>query len=475
MKSKKSSIGKWLGLLAAFFVAMCCICIGFALITTGATNNLAASAPVAAPATATVEEVLSVPMILENLPTALPTALADIPTATSIPLPTSTAEQVEVLAVPLQQPAGDLLLVHFINVGQGDATLIQTPEGYTALIDGGEKGSGVVQYLQSLGVKRIDLLIATHPHSDHIGGLVQVLSAFPVSKVVTNGQPHTTSVYESFLDGIAAAQAEYVEVRQGDLLQLGSLNFLVLSPAANTNDDLNENSLVLRFGYGNTTFLMMGDAGRETEASLLASGQSLKADVLKVGHHGSSSASSPAFLDAVKPKVAIYSAGINNKYNHPAPETIAALTAAGASIYGTDTNGEIDFEIDLNGYNLNSQGIQSRAPPVVIFPEELPTATGEAPAAVSGIPGLEIVSVTSPVRAGANATLIAKTTPGASCGITVYYKSGPSSAQGLGPKTAGANGEVSWTWKVGSRTSAGTWRIVVNCSGLTQETSFTVQ
>jgi beta-lactamase superfamily II metal-dependent hydrolase len=335
------------------------------------------------------------------------------------------------------------------------------------LIDGGETDTGVVQYLQSIGIQRIDLVVATHPHSDHIGGLVQVLKAIPVAKVVTNGQAANTSVYEHFLDAIAAAQAEYVEVKRGDVISLGSLNFLVLSPVANTNSDTNENSVVLQFTYGRTTVLMMGDAGKNTEASLLASGLPLKANILKVGHHGSTSGSSPAFLNAVKPEVALYSAGINNSYHHPAHQTIAALNAVCAVVYGTDKDGAIIVSIDQNGYKIETQKDGNDAQPVV----PLPTNTQSAPA-----PGaLEIVSITSPIPAGGNASLTAKTTPGASCSITVYYKSGPSKAQGLEPKTADGNGAVAWSWKVGIKTTPGAWKIVVTCNGLSQEIPFTVQ
>jgi competence protein ComEC len=360
------------------------------------------------------------------------------------------------------------LLFTFINVGQGDATLIQTPDGKTVLIDGGESNTGIVTQLQSIGIQRIDLMIATHPHSDHIGGLVQVLQSYPVAKVVTGGQPHTTSVYEHFLDGIAAAHAEYVEVKRGDVISLGGIDFLILNPINNNNPDLNENSVVVQFRYGQTTFLMMGDSGADTEASLLSAGLPLKADILKVGHHASTSGSTMAFLNAVQPKIALYSAGIDNSYGHPAPKTIASLTKVGATIFGTDKNGTTSIKVDLNGYTINTvQGAVSAVP-------VLPTNT-EATIPPSASGGLEIVSVSSPVSKGANATLTAKTSPNASCTITVYYKSGPSKASGLGPKAADASGMVLWTWKVGAKTTLGSWRIEVTCNGVTKETTFTVQ
>jgi competence protein ComEC len=305
-------------------------------------------------------------------------------------------------------------------------------------------------------------MIATHPHADHIGGLVQVLQSFPVSKVVTNGELYTTSVYEQFLDAITAAKADYIELKRGDVLSQGGLDFHCLSPVTPTNSDPNENSLVLQFTYSKTTFLLMGDAGAATESDLLSSHLLSKVDILKVGHHGSTSGTTPAFLNVIKPDLAIYSAGLNNPFGHPAPQTIAALQAVDATIYGTDRNGTILVTADLNGYTAKPARLTST-----------PTPTRAATVPVSF--GLTISSVTSPVSRGSNVTLSAKTSPGASCTITVNYKSGPSKASGLGPKTADSSGVVSWTWKVGSGTTLGTWPISVTCNGVTQTTTFTVR
>ena len=403
-------------------------------------------------------------------------------TNTAITPPTAT-EPLPTIAAVMEQPTpavSGVLKVHFIDVGQGDAILITAPDGKTALIDGGETDSGVVQYLKNQGVQKIDLMIATHPHSDHIGGLVQVLRTMPVAKVVTNGQPHTTKTYENFLDGIASAKAEYVEVKRGDTIALGGLTFDVLSPTS-TSGDMNNNSVVLKLAFGKTTFLFMGDAQKEAEASILAASIPVKADILKVGHHGSRTSSTPSFLAQVKPTVAVYSAGIGNSYGHPHPETIAALTAVGAQIYGTDVNGTIIVTADASGYKLEVGKEKLRAPPTA-QPTSVPVggAVATEPATpVSGPLTLEIASVTSPVKRGASATLTAKTAPGVNCTIIVYYKSGPSKASGLGPKTADAEGNVSWTWKVGTTTSPGTWGIFVTATlgdqTVTQETTFTVQ
>jgi competence protein ComEC len=248
----------------------------------------------------------------------------------------------------------NLLQVTYFDVGQGDAILLRTPDGQTMLIDGGETDTGIVGDLQALNIQRIDVMVATHPHSDHIGGLVQVLKAIPVTKVVTNGQPHTTSTYEHFLDAITSAKAEYVEAKRGDTITLGSLSFAVLSPTATTGD-MNHNSLVLRLVYGNGSFLFMGDADKDAEASMLSAGLTLQAAILKVGHHASSSASSKAFLNQVKPKVAIYTAALGNSYGHPHAVTLTALAAVGAQIYGTDVNGTITVTTDGVTYQVSTQ------------------------------------------------------------------------------------------------------------------------
>lgn len=347
--------------------------------------------------------------------------------------------------------------MHFIDVGQGDAILIRAPDGKVALIDGGESGSGVLSYLQAQGVKRINLMIATHPHSDHIGRLVEVLGALPVDEVVTNGQAHTTLTYEHFLDGIAVAKAKYTEVKRGDTLRLSALTLNVLHPEGPEGENLNDQSLVLRLAFGKVAFLFTGDAEQPSEAGMLAYGHPLQAQILKVGHHGSRSSSSPAFLAAVHPEVAVYSAGLGNSYGHPHAETLAALTKGGATIYGTDVNGTVIITSDGTGYKVEmAKQSQARAPPTV--------ATEQTPVPAPGPLTIAVVSLTSPVSPGATARLTIKTTPGAASTITVHYKSGASHAAGLGPQNAAGDGTATWQWKVGTRTTPGVWRIAVTAT-----------
>jgi beta-lactamase superfamily II metal-dependent hydrolase len=468
LASKQSATSNLKVILMSGFVTVLLFCL-CGVIAGGSwiyNNGLNANAPIINTPNASISPSSTFASTLTLAPTSTFTLA---PTSTVIPSPTTLVIPILPVETNGLPTSGNTLQFYFFDVGQGDATLIQMPDGETVLIDGGETNTGIVSQLQSLGVQRIDLMIATHPHSDHIGGLVQVLQNFPVAKVLTNGEAHTTSVYEHFLDEIIAAQAEFIDVKRGDVISLGGIDFHILNPENNNNHDLNENSVVIQFTYGQTTFLMMGDSGADTESALLSAGLSVKADILKVGHHASTSGSTPAFLNAVQPKIALYFAGINNQYGHPAPQTIAALTAVGATVYGTDQNGTINIKVDMNGYTIKTD--QN----VVVATPALSTVTIATILPPSGSGGLEIMSLTSPISKGANATLTAKTSPNASCTITVYTKSGTSEAAGLGSKTADANGMVSWTWKVGARTTAGTWRIVVICNGVTKETTYEVQ
>jgi competence protein ComEC len=325
-----------------------------------------------AESTATATETTTIPSTV--IPTVKPsdtpslevtkTSIPETPTPTTAMMAnadaTATSAQVQPTATITQAPtnSGSSLVVSFIDVGQGDSLLIISPEGQTILIDGGSTDSGVVAYLQRQGIKSIDIMIATHPHEDHIGGLVQVLEVMPVKKVITNGEMYTTSVFEHFLDAIANAKAEYEEVARGDTINFGSLSLDVLSPGSIFGDDPNENSLVLRMSYGKTTFLFTGDAGVEAETSILAAGLPLKATILKVGHHGSCGSSSSRFLDMVKPEVAVTSAGINNQYGLPCTDTIRALNERDIFTLDTGVDGTITVTVSADGYTITNMAGQ---------------------------------------------------------------------------------------------------------------------
>lgn len=257
----------------------------------------------------------------------------------------------------LTQPvAGGKLVVHVIDVGQGDSILLVGPGGSTMLIDGGQKDSGSLVYLKAHGINRINIMVATHADADHIGGLVDVLNALPVDEVATSGYAGNTRTYEQLLDGIAKAKAKYTEVHLGDKLTMDGMSFLVPNPGVDDKvKDANDSSVVLRVAYGPTSFIFTGDAEKTAESRMIASGLPLQSTILKVSHHGSSTSSSTAFLQAVQPKVAIYGAGLNNKYGHPNKITITNLTKIGAKIYGTLTSGTVTVIADSNGYTIQTE------------------------------------------------------------------------------------------------------------------------
>lgn len=244
-----------------------------------------------------------------------------------------------------------VLEIHFIDVGQGDATLFLGPD-FVMLVDAGRHDrNDVVPYLQSAGVERIDLLVGTHPHSDHIGQFPRVLRSFPVVDVWLSGDVHTTRNFEETIDAILESGAGYHEPRAGEVFQLGSARIEVVHPAEVTGD-FNNGSIAMRVVYGDVTILLTGDAEAPAELEMIARGHDLSADILHVGHHGSRTSTSDAFLAAVRPRVAIYSAGEGNSYGHPHAETLERLLQHGVTVYGTDVHGTIKVVTDGTTYRV---------------------------------------------------------------------------------------------------------------------------
>jgi beta-lactamase superfamily II metal-dependent hydrolase len=262
--------------------------------------------------------------------------------------------------------------VHFIDVGQGDAILID--KGDTdILVDSGPTSTNVLAYLQGQGVGDIDLLVATHPHADHIGGLPDVLAQYQVSEVWVNGDTATSQTYQNFAAAVAAEGATVREVTRGYSTQIDGLDIAVLNPSQLTGDP-NEDSVVFRLACGEVSVLLTGDATSDSEASMLAAGLALDADVLKVGHHGSSTSTSAAFLTAVTPEDAIVSVGAGNTYGHPTQETLDRLDAVGAHIYRTDQDGTVVLTSDCSTYSITT----SRPPAPTPTPSTTPTPTPAA-------------------------------------------------------------------------------------------------
>lgn len=233
--------------------------------------------------------------------------------------------------------------VSYIDVGQADSILIKKGS-HAMLIDGGNVADGdtVVSYIKSRGITTLDYVVATHPHEDHIGGLSDVINGFNVGKVIMPGAVTTTKAYENLLKAIGSKNPSITKPVYGTSYDLGGATFTILAPNADSYNDLNDCSVVLRLVNGSNSFLFTGDAGTISESEMLSKNTSiLKSDVLKVSHHGSSTATSQAFLDAVNPKYAIISVGVDNDYGLPDQEVIDRLASKNISILRTDKQGTI--------------------------------------------------------------------------------------------------------------------------------------
>ncbi|MCR6525094.1 MBL fold metallo-hydrolase [Lysinibacillus capsici] len=270
--------------------------------------------------------------------------------------------------------AGHEMQVHFIDVGQGDSILIESPSGKTMLIDGGVKGAGqqIVSYLKELGINKLDIVVATHPDADHIGGLIPVLDNMTIEQFFDSGKVHTSQTFEEMLTRIDEKNIPYHVPKIGDDIELDKdVNVKVL----NANDqatDNNDASIVLKMTYGNVSFLLTGDAGVALEKEMLQ--YDVKATVLKAGHHGSNTSSSEEFIQAVKPEVTILSYGEDNKYGHPHAEIVDRLQAIGSKIYATADLGTITVSTDGVNYTVNGKETSSVETGNILSKEEPTTA-----------------------------------------------------------------------------------------------------
>lgn len=222
--------------------------------------------------------------------------------------------------------------VHFIDVGQGDSALLLSG-GQAVLIDAGtaESGAAVVRYLEELGVTELYGAVATHPHADHIGGMAQVIEAFPIEHFYLGPETQNTATYSGMLDALEEAGVQPVIPADGDELVFDSgASLTFLGPADDVpKNNLNDRSLITLFRAGDQDVLFMGDAESAAEESLLAHHPALTCDVLKVGHHGAATSSSEEFLQAVRPSTAVISCGVDNDYGHPSDQTLQNLSLAG--------------------------------------------------------------------------------------------------------------------------------------------------
>ena len=245
--------------------------------------------------------------------------------------------------------------MHFIDVGQALSVLVEC-DGQFMLYDGGnvDDGSLVVSYLQKQGVEQLEYVFCSHAHEDHVGGLAAALAYFPAYHVYSPVTEADTQCFRNFVK-YTRQQGLAVEVpAAGTVWQLGSATVTLLGPVAQY-DQTNNTSLVLRIDYGSTSFLLTGDMESDAERDLVNSGADLKADVLQVGHHGSSTSTSYLFLNAVLPEMGVISCGVNNKYGHPHEETLSILRDAGVDVYRTDLQGTITIGSDGQNFTVGTE------------------------------------------------------------------------------------------------------------------------
>lgn len=286
-------------------------------------------------------------------------------------LPTATTDGGADLSVPAD---GKTLTVSFLDVGQGDSIFIELPDGKTMLIDASEaeEAKGIIDYIKGRKHDTLDYVVATHPHADHIGGMAEVLGAFEVGEIWMPEAESTSKTFERLLSTIEEKEIPLHFAKAGKtILDSDSLNISVLAPCKDEYEDLNDYSAVLSLTYGKTRFIFTGDAEALSEGEILDTGVSLSADVLKLGHHGSSTSSSEAFVKAVDPQWGIISCGEGNSYGHPHDVILNRFKALGIELLRTDLIGTIVMTSDGSAVRYGDTEIEGGAQdtPVTDAPE----------------------------------------------------------------------------------------------------------
>jgi competence protein ComEC len=243
------------------------------------------------------------------------------------------------------------LFVDFLDVGQGDCILVKTPGGKTMLIDAGPTDASdiVVSDLHKINVQKIDVAVSTHPHEDHIGGMNSVIDDFTIGRFYMPNATTTTTTFRNMSTTLSYKKIDTITAKTGTPINLDpSVSLEVLSPREDYYEDLNDYSIVIKLTYKKTSFLLTGDATELTEEEMIESGENLKSDVLKVGHHGSSTSTSENFLNLVSPEIAVISVGKDNDYGHPSAKTLDRLRAKNIEVFRTDEDGDVVVESDGN-------------------------------------------------------------------------------------------------------------------------------
>lgn len=268
------------------------------------------------------------------------------------PMGTDAPEDINSIPLPENTVYAGPLEVYYLDVGQGDSELIRIPgEGryFNVLIDTGEYqyADGLTDFLRDISVEKIDALVCTHPHTDHMGCMARIIQRFEIGCLympqLPEDQTPTTRAYEKLLDAAEEKDLRVIRLHEDALLESpAGAQFQVMAPRVDADwDGANNYSAVIRLVYGETSFLFTGDAEKESEAVILQDGYGISTDVLKCGHHGSSTSTSRAFLQEVDPRYAVISCGKDNSYGHPHRETLQLLEEQGVTLYRTDQDGTV--------------------------------------------------------------------------------------------------------------------------------------
>ena len=341
---------------------------------------------------------------------------------------------------------GDTLRVNYIDVGQGDSIFIQLPNNETMLIDAGEayESDSVINYLNNLGIKKIDYVVGTHPHTDHIGGLEEVINTFDIGSIY---MPRASSTSKTYLDLLTAISNKGLKVKTAKsevvVLDDDNLKLEFIAPNSDNYSELNNYSAVLKLTYLDNTFLFMGDAETLSENEVTCD---VEADVIKVGHHGSDSSSGIEFVKKVSPEYAIIMVGEGNSYNHPYQSIIDRYENVGAKVLRTDLDGNI--VCDSDGKEVSCSGDKD--------------SSSDSSNSNNSTSNINLVSLTSPISRGSDVTVSINGIPNTTYDIDVIYSSGESKASGLEDKTSDSEGNVSWTFKVSSNVKPGTYEVKIS-------------
>jgi competence protein ComEC len=254
-------------------------------------------------------------------------------------------EKEDLIYSDLETPDG-IVRIHFLDVGQGDSAFVELPDGRCMLIDGSLRGMGekIVPYIEKLGYYFLDFVVITHPHGDHIGGLIWVFNVMPVGCVYMTTAFHSTQVYQTLMIQLFEQESTILFIGAGDtLVETEQYAIKALAPYDANDFNLNNTSIVLHLVFGQNAFMLMGDAEAESEDLIL---ENIQANVVKVGHHGSLTSSTDRLVSKINPQYAIISCGAKNPYGHPISWVVDRWKEVGANVYRTDLHGNIVVESD---------------------------------------------------------------------------------------------------------------------------------